>query len=140
MTTVFQADRLVDTDTSDWAGSPLSTVHHAPAANLSIPIERYPDGRIYVIRLELPGLDPARDVQVTVQTGILSVRATRQDQAPARHDSEFRYGTYARHIALPLGCNPRDMTASYKHGILTVRVGMEPEHDYRPHTVPVQGR
>lgn len=136
MTSAFTSSRVLNT--TDWAGSPLSTVHHPLPVSLPIPIEQYPDGRDYVIRLELPGIDALGGLQVSVQTGILSVRAERRDETPAKHDSEFRYGSYARHIALPLGANARDVTASYRNGILTVRVGMEPEHDYGPHAVQVE--
>lgn len=125
-------------DISDWAGSPLSTVHPVGPAILPIPIEQYPDGRDYVIRLELPGIDPAEDLHVCEQTGILSVQAERRDQTPATHDSEFQYGSYARHIALPLGFNEGDVRASYHTGILTIRIGMKPEHDSSPHPVQVE--
>jgi len=136
MTSVLQQTR--DTSPLDWQGSPLSTIHPAAASMHPIPIEQYPDGSSYVIRLELPGVDAPRDLQVTVQTGILSVRAERRDQTPPAHDSEFRYGSYARHVALPLGSNVRDVTAVYRDGILTIRIGMEPEHDAGPHTVQVE--
>ena len=126
------------TTPSDWTGSPLSTLHRIAPEVHAIPIEQYPDGNSYVIRLELPGIDTSRDLEVTVQTGILSVRAERRDQTPPAHDSEFRYGSQARHIALPLGSNVHDVTAVYRDGILTVRIGMEPEHDAGPHAVPVE--
>jgi HSP20 family protein len=134
-TTATQAQQ---TDISDWPGSPLSTVHHLTATAHPIPVEQYPDGSAYVIRLELPGIDPERDLEVTVQTGILSVRAYRRDETPTKHDSEFRYGTFARHLALPLGSSVQDVSAAYHNGILTVRVGMEPEHQDVARKVPVE--
>jgi HSP20 family protein len=124
-------------EVSDWPGSPLSTMHHIAPTVHSIPIEQYPDESCYVIRLELPGIDPAGDLEVSVQTGILTVRAYRRDETPPRHDSEFRYGTYARHIALPLGSNVEDVTAAYRNGILTVRIGMEAKHHAGPREIPV---
>ncbi len=122
----------------DWVGSPLSTVHRQVSQPHPIPIEQYPDGLTYVIELELPGIDPARDLEVSVQTGVLSVRAERREENPVRHDSEFRYGTFARHVALPLGSNTRNVTAAYHNGILTVRVGMETEYQAPPQAIPVE--
>jgi HSP20 family protein len=136
MTSVLPENRTINP--SDWAGSPLSTVHRAAPGVHPIPIEQYPDGSSYVVRLELPGIDASGDLEVTVQTGILSVRAERRDQTPPAHDSEFRYGSYARHIALPLGSNVHDVTAVYRNGILTIRIGIEPEHDAGPHAVRVE--
>ncbi len=122
----------------DWAGSPLSTLHRQVSQPHPITIEQYPEGTTYVIRLELPGIEPARDLEVSVQTGVLSVRAERRDETPVKHDSEFRYGTFARHVALPLGSNARNVTAVYHNGILTVRIGMEPEHQGAPQAIPVE--
>jgi HSP20 family protein len=123
--------------TADWAGSPISTLHPAVPGVLGIPVEQYPDGTRYVVRFELPGVDPERDLRVTIETGTLMVRAQRRESGPEGRQSEFRYGTMARHVALPLGSNARDVTASYQHGILTVRIGMEPEHQQEPWAVPV---
>lgn len=114
---------------ADWAGSPLSTVHHVVAAPQPIPAEQYAQDGSYLIRLEVPGLDPLRDLQVSVTTGTLTVRAERRDTAPPGRQTEFRYGSFIRHIALPLGANVHDVTASYRYGVLTVRVGMQPEHE-----------
>jgi HSP20 family protein len=124
--------------TDDWAGSPLSTLHHLPSQPQPIRLEQYPDGTAYVIRLELPGIEPARDLEVSVQTGVLSVRAERRDETPVKHDSEFSYGSFARHVALPLGANVQSVTAAYHNGILTIRIAMEPEHQAPSRAIPVE--
>lgn len=124
--------------TSDWAGSPLSTLHELAHQARSIPVEQYPDGARYVIRLEVPGVDPARDLTVSVETGTLMVRAKRGYTGPKGGQSEFRYGDFARNVALPLGSNIHDVSASCHNGILTVRIGMEPEHQQGAQRIPVQ--
>lgn len=116
------------TETSDWAGSPLSTLHPVTGQARMIPMEQYPDGTSYVIRLEIPGVDPARDLSVSVETGTLSVRAERRSVRTDQVQTEFHYGSLARDVALPLGSNVDDVTASCRDGILTVRIGMQPEH------------
>ena len=77
---------------SDWAGSPMSTLHHMPEQPQPIPVEQYADGTGYVIRLEVPGIDPASDLTVSVETGTIVVRAERRDNAPEGRQTEFRYG------------------------------------------------
>jgi HSP20 family protein len=121
---------------SDWPGSPLSTIHRLAPAVIPIPVEQYREGEYHVIRLELPGINSG-DINVSVQTGILSVQAERQEPSPARHGSEFRYGTYALQVALPAGANVHTVTASYSDGILTIRIEIVPEHDTGPYLVPV---
>ncbi len=53
---------------------------------------------------------------IVVNAGSLEVMV-RRSQRPRRaqtlpaHDSEFRFGSHARHITLPLGSNVHDLTA-----------------------------
>lgn len=124
--------------TSDWAGSPLSTLHHFAHHAGRIPVEQYADGKDYVVRLELPGVDPERDITVSVETGNLRVSAERRNTAPEDAESEFHYGSLARTVALPLGANVRDVSASCHNGVLTVRIAMQPEHEQVARRVAVQ--
>ena len=126
-----------DVGDHDWPGSPMSTLHHVTERPLSIPIEQYSDGDDYVIRLEVPGVDPVRDLTVTVETGTLVVRAVRRDDVPDDGQSEFRHGEMSRSVSLPLGANPREVSARCHDGILTVRIGMDPEHRDTARSIPV---
>jgi len=112
---------------SDWAGSPLSTVHHVAARSWPIPVGEYPDDSSYLVRFELPGIDPATDLAACMAAGTLVVQAQRTDSAPEGHQSEFRYGRFARHVRLPGGADVRNVSATYRNGILTVRIGSVPE-------------
>jgi len=122
---------------SDWAGSPLSTIHHGTTQAQPIPIEQYPDGSSFVIRLEIPDIDPARDLTISVETGTLIVLAERRDGAPEGCESEFRYGSFTRYVALPLGANVQDVAASCRNGVLTVRIGMESEAQHVSRAIDV---
>ena len=128
MTTTTRPGSAAMTGISDWAGSPVSTLHRMPERPLPIPVEQYADGTGYVIRLEVPGIDPATDLTVSVETGAIIVRAERRDSAPEGCQTEFRYGHLARRIQLPLGADAADVSASYHDGILTIRLGLEAEH------------
>jgi len=79
------------------------------------------DGK-YVLRAELPGVDPEKDVEVTVSDGILTVSAERRESRKERRRSEFYYGTLRRSLALPKGADSRSVAATYGDGILQVTV------------------
>lgn len=113
--------------TSDWPGSPLSTLHQLSQQVRSMPVEQYRAGPSYVARFEIPDVDPARDLTVSVQTGTLTVQAEHRHTVPDDDQGEFQYGSFARSITLPLGADISDVSATYHNGILTVRVGMRPE-------------
>ena len=76
----------------------------------------------YVIRAELPGLDPENDIEVTVEGRILTIRAERRRQDNGAYRSEFRYGSFARAVRLPASVNAADVTARYDNGVLEVSV------------------
>ena len=78
----------------------------------------------YVVRAEIPGIDPEKDVDITVHDGRLTIKAERTEKAESRGRSEFSYGSFVRSVALPAGANEDDITATYGKGILTVSVGV----------------
>ena len=108
----------------DWAESPWTALMpFAPTQMFRI--EDYlQDGR-YVIRAELPGLDPDKDIEVTVEAGALTIAAERHEEQKDGHRSEFRYGSLARTVKLPEGAAADKVTAKYDRGILEVSVPVE---------------
>lgn len=98
----------------DWPGEDL------------IRVDEFRDGDTEVIRAELPGVDPAQDVQLTVADGVLRIKAERridetsEDKGYVRH--EMRYGSLTRTLPLPEGVQESDISATYRDGILEIRV------------------
>ncbi|MFF5262382.1 Hsp20/alpha crystallin family protein [Actinomadura viridis] len=109
-------------DLFDWLESPLSMLR--PELTQAIRVENYIEGDDYVIRAELPGMDPDRDVEITVSAGVLNIHAERREEHKETHRSEFRYGSFTRSMALPSDVDPDAIKAGYDKGILTVRVPM----------------
>ena len=81
----------------------------------------------YLIRAELPGLDPEKDVEVTVESGMLTIHAERREETKQDRHSEFKYGSLTRSVSLPEGADPDNITASYDQGILKVIVPVPKE-------------
>ena len=75
-----------------------------------------------MIRAELPGLDPETDIEVTVDSRNLTIRAERRQQDNGSYRSEFRYGSLARAVRLPAKVDAADVTARYDKGVLEVSV------------------
>jgi HSP20 family molecular chaperone IbpA len=76
----------------------------------------------YVLRAELPGLDPEKEVQITALHGVLTVKAERREEETSRHRSEFRYGTVQRSVRLPANADESAIKATYRKGILEITV------------------
>jgi HSP20 family protein len=82
-----------------------------------------------VVRAEMPGIDPDKDVELTVSDHTLRIRAERKEESKSEekgtYRSEFRYGSFSRSVPLPVGASEADVTATYKDGILEVRVPID---------------
>ncbi|KZS71463.1 hypothetical protein A4G29_23100 [Mycobacterium kansasii] len=79
------------------------------------------EGR-YEVRAEMPGIDPAKDVDITVRNGQLTIKAERTEKKEFDGRSEFSYGSFVRTVSLPEGADEDDIKATYDKGILTVSV------------------
>jgi len=97
-------------------------------------VEEYRDDGTLVIRAEMPGIEPEKDVEITVVEGMLTISAERTEKSETEdksgYRSEFRYGSFSRTLPLPAGATEDDIVANYTDGILEVRVpigGAEPE-------------
>ena len=128
--------RAVFPDLADWLESPWTGPPPFLAGQVFRLEEAMRDDR-YVVRAELPGLDPENDIEVTADGRILTIRAERrqQDNGPCR--SEFRYGSLARAVRLPAMVDAADVTARYDKGVLEVSI---PVREVRPEgtRIPVE--
>ena len=97
--------------------------------------DRMEEGR-YVLRAELPGIDPEKDVTVSVTDGILTIRAERRDEVQSEGRSEFQYGSFERRVALPTNAQVDALSARYADGILEVTVPLAPAAE-EPRVIPV---
>jgi HSP20 family protein len=77
---------------------------------------------LYEVRAELPGVDPAESIEVTVRDGQLTIKAERTQTSESNGHSEFSYGSFVRTVPLPAGADEDDINATYDRGILTVSV------------------
>jgi HSP20 family protein len=77
-----------------------------------------------VVRAELPGVDPEKDIEISFQDGALTIRGERRLEEKTERDNYYRfessYGSFQRSIALPQGVRAEDVRATYQNGILEV--------------------
>src|SRR5437868_1067780 len=90
-----------------------------------IKVDEFMDGDELVVRAELPGIDPDRDVDVSIVDGALCIRAERRQEQKSEtakmRRSELRYGSFSRSLPLPANAKEDDIKARYHDGILEVR-------------------
>jgi len=89
-------------------------------------VEEYVEDNELVVKAEVPGINPDKDVKITVTEGRLRIQARRSEESQ-RQDadtfrSEFHYGLFIRDFALPTGVKKESIKATYKDGLLMVRI------------------
>jgi HSP20 family molecular chaperone IbpA len=105
----------------DWLESPFATFR----PQQMIRLEEFTEEGRYILRAELPGIDPEKDVDVSVSDGILTIHGERKEEEKEGRRTEFRYGSFTRSIALPTGADEYDITAVYDKGVLEITVGLK---------------
>jgi HSP20 family protein len=76
----------------------------------------------YTLRATLPGVDPARDIDITVCDGNLTITAERIGKRYAGERSVVRRCRMQRSVPLPPGSMAAEIAAEYVEGVLTVRI------------------
>jgi HSP20 family protein len=127
----FQLHREIDDLLGRFLGSATWPVSHPKGEGDSPPPTWWPavesfvhDGTIGV-RVALPGVDP-KDVEVSVADDVLTVKGERRESGERKdggyHLRELAYGAFERHLALPEGVDPGQVTAKYVHGVLEITI------------------
>jgi HSP20 family protein len=108
----------------DWPLRPLETWRRMVDED-RVKVEEFTKDNQLVVRAELPGVDPDRDVDISIVDGNLCIRAERRQETNVEdrnyRRSEIRYGSFSRMLPLPAQAKEEDIKASYKDGILEVR-------------------
>ena len=88
----------------------------------------------YVIRAELPGIDP-KDVKLEVTDEAVVLQGERkierEEDKRDIHLSERVYGTFYRAIPLPEGAKVEDVRARFENGVLEVTVPVQEQRSNR---------
>lgn len=91
-----------------------------------IRVDEFHENGTLIVRAELPGIDPDKDVELTVSNGMLHIVAERREEEKSEDRGylhhELRVGSFTRTLPLPEGVSEADITADYKDGILEIRV------------------
>ena len=90
----------------------------------------------YLVLAELPGIDPVKDLKITIGDRLLVIEARRTKDSAEKIRSEFQYGAFRREMVLPVGANLDAVAATYADGILKVSIGLG-ESAGRARQIPV---
>ena len=79
--------------------------------------DMYRENGMLVIKAELPGLDPSKDIEIAVEDDLLTIRGQKSAEQEVtekdRYMKERLFGTFERRIPLPDGVKADDIAAAY---------------------------
>jgi HSP20 family protein len=102
---------------------PRTDVVDEPSTGEAILADEYRDGDTYVVRAALPGIDPDRDVELTAEDGALQITVhERADDDREYVRRELRRSASTRSLPLPERARPAEISASYRDGVLEIRI------------------
>ena len=83
-----------------------------------------------VLKADLPEVK-REDINITFENGVLTVRGERQHQSEVKRENfqrmERQYGAFSRSFTLPATVDASRISASYKEGVLTIRLPQREE-------------
>jgi HSP20 family protein len=79
----------------------------------------------FVLKADLPGLGES-DLGIEVENNVLTISGERKAEHEEQHEGYYRLeratGAFSRSLSLPEGIDAAAVTATFEHGVLTVRV------------------
>jgi len=90
-------------------------------------VEDFVEDGTYVLRAEMPGIDPDKDIEIDVADDVLTISGERKVEEQDRIRHEFHYGSFSRSVHLPRHALVDEVKAEYRDGVLEVRVPLEEE-------------
>jgi HSP20 family protein len=88
------------------------------------------DDHDVVIKAELPEMK-REDIDLTFEDNVLTIRGERKFERETKRDNfqrrERQYGTFSRSFTLPATVDASKISATYKDGVLTVRLPQREE-------------
>jgi len=94
-----------------------------------------------VVNAEIPGMDP-KEFDISLSEGTLTIKGEKkqekEEKEEAYHLIERRYGTFTRSIPLPKEVDSNKAIASYKNGVLKVRLPKSGEAEKKEVKIKVE--
>ncbi|MCU0761327.1 MAG: Hsp20/alpha crystallin family protein [Steroidobacteraceae bacterium] len=107
------------------AAPAVATAGEQPSVALIPTVDVHEEADRYVLRADLPGVQPA-DIQVTAEQGVLSIRAERRmerrEGASGNGRIERVAGTFVRRFTLPKDVDADAIGARSTHGVLELTI------------------
>ena len=92
-----------------------------------------------LVKAEVPGMEP-KDIDISLVGDRLSVKGEKKEEKKEQGEDfyrmERRYGAFHRVVTLPATVDPSKVNASYKNGVLTIK--LEKKEVAKPKSIEIK--
>ncbi|MFQ5672404.1 MAG: Hsp20/alpha crystallin family protein [Nitrospinales bacterium] len=96
-----------------------------------------------VVTAEIPGMDE-KDIEVIFSNDVLTLKGEKkrekEDKSRGYYQLERAYGAFHRAIPIPTEINPDKVNASFKNGVLTVKLEKSENAQKHVRKIPINGK
>jgi HSP20 family protein len=138
-----QMDQMLDAFLGEGVPALVGRRPVAPEPTLWRPhMDVYETVETFIVKMELPGIEPNEDVRLTLEGNVLTIRGHRRDRTLSKkehyHLAEVNYGPFERIVALPEAVDDEATPhALYENGFLEIVVPKVARPEPREITVQV---
>jgi HSP20 family protein len=119
----------------------LRSRRSAGAREPALDMDVYEDNDRIVVKAEMPGMSKD-DIQISIADNILTIKGEKkkeeEDTGRDYYRAERAYGAFVRTLPLPAEINPDKVQATFKDGVLEIRLPKSEEAKKREIKVNVQ--
>jgi HSP20 family protein len=103
-------------------------------------VDIYDDGKYVVVKADLPGVNK-EDISIALEDDELVLKGERKSEKEVKEDHYYRmerqYGSFYRRLPVPAGTTAEAITASFKDGMLEIRMPKPAEEKAAAKQIPV---
>src|SRR3989344_6178279 len=89
-------------------------------------IDVFQDNDDIIIQSTIAGVDPEKDLDISITKDMVTIRGTRSQEKRIKSSDyyyqELYWGSFSRSVILPADVDTENSKASYKNGVLTIRL------------------
>ena len=125
----------------DFFGRPLFPALWRREAELVPAVDVYETDEDVVVKLEVPGAEK-EDIEVSVSEQEITIKGEVKQEEETKEEGfyrrERRYGSFSRTIPLPATVDTEGARATFKEGVLQVRVPKPPEEKEKVRRISIE--
>ena len=125
----------------DWGFTDSPFRFHRPEMTTWIPkMDVFEKEGELVLKVDLPGV-PKDNIKITVEEGFLVIAGERKEEKEVKEDNYYRFerelGAFYRRLPLDFEVDPNLIKATFKEGVLEVKVPILAKKGPEPKTIPI---